>query len=754
MPHSFLLLLSLVLQAPDSASYRVTIPRVDTVVTVDGQLDEPVWQQAARINGFHQYQPVDSRPAEEDTEVLIWYAPTAIYFGIIARDKEPGGVRASSADRDNLDTEDRVTIYLDTFNDHRRAFFFTVNPLGVQEDGVRTEGGFSPGSFVGGSIDKNPDFLWQSKGRLTDSGYVVEIRVPFKSLRYPGAGPQAWGLNVLRAVQRTGYQDAWTDTRRANASFLLQSGTMAGLHDLQSGVSIDLQPFVTAQANGVRTATGFDRETVDPSAGVNLRLGLSSSLSLDATLNPDFSQVESDVSQVTVNERFALFFPEKRPFFLEGIELFATTNQLVYTRRVVDPLAGGKLTSKFGRYNLAYLTALDESGRDALFNIARIRRDFGSNSTIGVTATSRESDGRYNRVAAADVRVVFGKLYYVAGQVGGSWIRTTAAGSGVTSPIWEAEYDRTGRSWGFNYKVTGIGSSFRSDAGFVPRNDFVQAHGFNRVSFYGARGAFFESLSVFGGPSILWQYPDFPRHDPLEGNVSTDINLTVRGGWKWAGHGERGFIDFLPGAYTGYQEDRNGTLVTYSAPSGVDDEWSLSSTITTPTYQAFNATAKLTRTHGPIFQEGSAGNETRLTGSISVRPSSALRITGSNTFARITRGRDGSEFSRTIIPRIKTEYQATRSLFFRVVAEYVHQRRAPLEAARNGNPLYVNGTLAGYQESNSLRVDWLLSYEPVPGTVAFLGYGASYSEPMALRLSDLTRQNDGFFLKLAYQIRR
>src|SRR5690606_31201640 len=200
------------------------------------------------------------------------------------------------------------------------------------------EGGFTACSLSGGTSDKNPDYLWHSRGQVTDSGYVVEIRIPFNSLRYPGNGARSRRLNVQRRSQRTRYDGTWTDTRRANASFLLQAGTITGLHDLQRGITAEVPPFITAQSNGLRTATGFDREDLDPSAGVNLRLGLSSNLSLDATYNPDFSQVESDAALVTVNERFALFFPEKRPFFLEGIELFATPNQLVYTRQIVNPL--------------------------------------------------------------------------------------------------------------------------------------------------------------------------------------------------------------------------------------------------------------------------------------------------------------------------------------------------------------------------------------------------------------------------------
>ncbi|HEY8258672.1 MAG TPA: hypothetical protein VIG08_13530 [Gemmatimonadales bacterium] len=276
-------------------SPTATIPRLEASIVIDGTMDEPVWSQATRLTGFWQYQPVDGRPAEEQTEVLVWYAPDAIHFGIIAHDRNPSAIRATIADRDNIDNEDHIVIDLDTFHDRRRAFFFGVNPLGAQSDGVRSEGAGQVSSLIPGSVDKNPDFTWESKGRLTGRGYEIEIRISFKSLRYPGGGPQEWGFNVTRVVQRTGYTDTWTDVRRANASFLGQEGAIAGLHDLKRGVAVEAQPFVTATADGNRnSSTGaFDREDVDPDAGLNLRLGFTS-YALDATINPDFSQVESD----------------------------------------------------------------------------------------------------------------------------------------------------------------------------------------------------------------------------------------------------------------------------------------------------------------------------------------------------------------------------------------------------------------------------------------------------------------------------
>jgi hypothetical protein len=750
------LLLAVQAVTPDSVAPRpsAAIPRIQAEITLDGRLDEPVWQQAARLDGFYQYQPVDGRPAEEATAVLVWYAPDAIYFGIIAHDRAPDAIRATVADRDNLDADDRVTVYLDTFNDRRRAFFFTVNPLGAQEDGVRSEGGFTAGSLVGGTTDKNPDFLWHSKGQVTESGYVVEIRVPFKSLRFPGNGAQAWGLNIQRRTQRTGYDDTWADTRRASASFLAQAGAITGLHDLQRGITTELQPFVTAQANGLRTAGGFNREDVNPDAGVNLRLGLASNLSVDATYNPDFSQVESDASLVTVNERFALFFPEKRPFFLEGIELFATPNQLVYTRQIVDPVAGGKVTAKLGRHNLANLIAVDDqSGSNALFTITRVRRDIGANSTVGATLTTRDRAGAFNRVAAGDVRVVFGTVYYVAGQVGGSWTRGTAGGTSRTSPIWEAEFDRTGRSWGFNYKLTGIGEDFEAHSGFVPRNDIVSAHAFNRLSFYGGRGALVEAINVFGGPTRRWHYTRF-LGDALEGEEFLETNISLRGGWRVGAHAEHAFVDFEPGDYAGYETDVGGTLVTYAPLSGVSDGFALSAELSTPTFRFLDASLFASRARGPIFPEGSRGYETRFAGELSLRPAGSVRIAWSNTFSRITRDGDGSEFARTIIPRLKVEYQPLRSLFFRVIGEYVAERRAALEDARTGTTLVIGGVPTAPGETNSFRVDLLASFEPTPGTVAFLGYGSTLEDTRAFAFSRTERQSDGFFVKLAYLIRR
>ena len=759
---SFLLLAQA--QAPAQASHTVTIPRVEAELTIDGALDEPVWTRAARLTDFSQFEPVDSRPAEERTEVLVWYAPDAIHFGIIAHDRAPGTIRATRADRDNIDGEDHVIVYLDTFNDRRRAFFFAVNPLGVQQDGVRSEGASSAGQMFGGNnIDKNPDYAFESRGRVTDEGYVVEVRIPFKSLRYATSGEQSWGLQVVRKVQRTGYTDTWTDVRRASASFLVQAGTIDGLHDLRRGVVIEAQPFLTAKANGERTlATApFERESIDPDIGANLRLGFTS-LALDATINPDFSQVESDAAQVTVNERFAIFFAEKRPFFLEGIDLFNTPNQLVYTRRIADPIAGGKLTGKLGSIGVAHITALDnglDTAPNALFNVTRLRRDFGSNSLVGVTYTDRselDNSAAHNRVVAADARWVFGRLYYLEGQVGHAWTRTETLVNGAVQPrsfagpLWKIDFDRTGRSWGFHYNLNAIHGDFATAAGFVNRNNIVSGRAFNRFTLYGQRGALLETIQAFVGTSRIWRYGDFLERAGIEGGESVSLMSRWRGGWQVNSEIQRNFVKLDAAAYRNFSSPTSAVYAPVDEVSGP----SVSLTINTPTFRRYDATTRLQRSRIAIFAEGSEGWATTLTAGLSVRPSASMRISATNTFQRIERRHDQSEFARTIIPRIKAEYQPSRALFFRTIAEYRSERRARLEDARTGAPLSISGIAQNANALTGVRVDLLASYEPTPGTVAFIGYGSSLQANDWLADDSLVRTSDGFFLKLAYQLRR
>lgn len=744
-------------QAPTPAP-SIEIPRLEAAVVVDGALDDAVWAQAALLTDFHQSEPIDGRPAEERTEVLVWYAPDAIHFGVRAYDSQPQAIRATRADRDNIGSEDHVVIYLDTFDDRRRAFFFGANALGVQMDGVRTEGASSAGRTFGGSVDDSPDYVFESVGRVTPDGYVLEIRIPFRSLRFPSGGPQRWGLQVERRVQRTGYTDTWTDVRRASASFLRQAGTITGLHDMERGMVLEAQPVLTASANGARDlVTGaFRREDPNTEVGANLRFGFSN-VSLDATINPDFSQVEADASQVTVNERFALFFEEKRPFFLEGIELFAAPNQLVYTRRIAQPLAGGKVTGKVGRFGVAHLTAVDEGvngAENALVNVTRLRTDLGAHSLAGLVFTDRTELGGsiYNRVAAADVRHVFGRMYYVEAQAGGSWTRD-AVGGVDAGPIWRAELDRTGRSWGFNYSLNGIDDDFTTHAGFVNRTGIVSARAFNRLTWYGARGALVETVQTFFGPSRIWRYDDFLGKGAIEGDEDINTTMRLRGGWEVNASVARAFVRLDAAEYVGTYTLADDIQLPYAPLDQVSGP-GVTLGVETPAYQHFEAGVELAQERVAIFPEGSEGTNRAAALDLTLRPARSVRVFLTGAYERLLRERDGSEFARTIIPRLLVEFQPRRSFFLRALGEYRAERRAALLDARTGMPLFRGGAAMGPEALNGMRVDLLAAYEPTPGTVAYLGYGATLNDEAAFQFAGVERRSDGVFLKLAYQFRR
>src|SRR5512142_1325758 len=417
----------------------VAPPRAaDSAVAVDGRLDEAVWARAAVLRDFSQYLPNDNRPADDSTTVLVWYAPDAIYFGIRAY-QDSGSVRATLADRDKIAGDDYVQILLDTFNDHRQALVFGVNPLGAQADGTlldaprqvaTTLSAASTGAYT---LDLSPDFIYASKGRLTAWGYEVEIRIPFKTLRYQTRDPQDWSVNVIRVVQATGHQLTWTRVLQTRASFLAQSGTLTGLTGLRRGLVLDVTPEATSTVTGAPQPSGWTYSGGDPRIGATVRWGVTANLTLDGTVRPDFSQVEADVPQIQFDPRFALNFPEKRPFFLDGLELFQTPIQLIYTRRLADPQAAAKLTGKVGATTIAALSGVDGTEQSVtgtdhpVLSALRIRRDLGGANSLGLVYTDREDGGSANHVAAVDGRVVLGRAWTLAFQGAGSATRDSAS---------------------------------------------------------------------------------------------------------------------------------------------------------------------------------------------------------------------------------------------------------------------------------------------------------------------------------------
>jgi len=755
----------------------VTPPRLVAEATIDGALDEPAWREAALLTGFTQYRPVDGRPAEDSTEVLVWYAPDAIYFGIRAYEPH-GAVRATLADRDKIDNDDYVQLLLDTFDDRRHAYVISVNPLGVQADGIRSEGsgGAAGGRGAGGrfeNVDMNPDFQYESKGHVTPWGYEVEVRLPFKSISYQSADPQRWAINVIRKVQHSGYEDSWVPAQRANASFLAQSGTLERLTELHRGLVLELNPVTTGRLDGARDSTGAWAYDATPEVGFNLSWGITTTLSLDGTVNPDFSQVEADVAQVTVNERFAIFFPEKRPFFLEGIEQFNTPNSLIYTRRVVQPIAGLKLTGKVGRTNLALLSAVDDrnasaSGTDyPVVNALRVRHDVGAASAIGIAYTDRIDGGgvsltgapatRYNRVGSLDAHIVHGRMYFIEAQLAGSW--SGGGGESRVAPLWDLAWDRTGRNWGFHYRLQGIHPDFQADVGFVPRTDVVNARFSNRLTAYGDSGAALENWTGFWTVSGTWPY--FEADDfgaPLEAGISNQSTFQFRGGWEVRVSPEWASVGFDPAFYRDYAVDAGTDTVPLAVPGRENGLWAVDLGLETPQFTTVAASAGVGLGRTAAFFEPAPARAFSASASVEWRPTDHLRVSGQYSYLALNRARDDTRLSTAHIPRLRIEYQLARSIFLRFIGQYDAQERDALRDPATDRPILVADGSGGYaaaavQATNDLRLDWLFSYRPNPGTVVYLGYGTGLTEDDAFSFRRVRRVSDGFFVKLSYVFR-
>lgn len=741
----------------------VQTPSIEATISVDGVLDEPVWSSAALLTGFSAYQPVDSRPAADSTEVYIWYSRDALHLGVRALERH-GAVRATLADRDKLDSDDNIEIHLDTYNERSRAFVFIVNALGIQADGTKGEGGgFIPGSNVfPGANDLSADFLWESQGRVTNEGYEVEIRIPFSTLRYPTSSTQDWGIQIVRNVQHNGYQETWTPALRARASFIDQEGVLVGLTGMHHGQVVQLNPELTSTITGAPSPPGdgwsYDAE---PQLGGNIRWGMGSNFVLNGTVKPDFSQVEADATQIAADERFALFYPERRPFFVEGVDQFNVPNTLVYTRAIAQPEAAMKLTGKLGRTDLAVLSALDAPGSTPdggrpVVDIVRIRRGFGAQSTAGFLYSDRVGGGRANRVVDVDVRHVFGGMYYA--QVQGVMSHTSQNGASQTAPMWEFVVDRTGRSLGFHYGIKGIGNDFAADNGFVPRTGIVEPDISHRFSLYGGSGALVERYNTYLRVGAVWRYEDFfDGKSLLENSFAFSNEFTLRGGWSVKVDPTLASYAFDSADYTKLFA---GTVETPTAfvPSDRIGTFTTRFSVSTPQFSTFSASAGVTVGNDVDFFETSRARRLDYNASLEARPTRQIRLGATYRSTSFHRRSDDVRTVSTRIPRLKVEYQVSRSLFLRIVAQYTAVERLPLRDPSSGQVLLVqgsDGTLApsATSSSNQLRADWLFSYRPSPGTVFFAGYGNTLREPDPLSFRDLNRTQDAFFFKVSYLFR-
>ena len=510
---------------PPEKSNPVVIPKFDKPPVIDGKLDEEVWQQAAVLKDFYQIQPGDNTPPSKPTEVLLGFDPKFLYIAFKATD-EPDKVRATIAKRDNIFQDDYVGFMLDTFNDKRKAFEVFFNPLGIQGDGIITEGR---------GEDFSVDLLMESKGIVHETGFNVEIAIPFKSLRFEAGKGKLWGAHFFRRIQRFEREmDSWMPFSRSIDSNLSQAGHLTGLEGLSVERTIELIPSLTVSQNSRFVGNfGVIDSKSDPGRIVNEPVGLepgltakfipSSAVTIDLAVNPDFAQVEADQLVVTANQRFPIFFPEKRPFFLEGIDIFQTPITAVHTRSIVDPDVAVKTTGKLGRNTFGLMVASDNGpgnlsaddrgtlngciekrfldpktvcnnerllDKNAYIGVLRLKRDVGKENSIGMVATSYNFIEKHNQVLGIDGRFRLDKQTTLTFQTLGTTSRNfffdpndgetryrTGNGFGYAT-----SYNVSGRNWGWELYGEGFTQDYHADVGFVQRTNSNFNYGFLRYN--------------------------------------------------------------------------------------------------------------------------------------------------------------------------------------------------------------------------------------------------------------------------------
>jgi hypothetical protein len=483
-------------------NYNIIIPEFPSPPKIDGKLENPLWEKGAVIENFTQYEPQEGGQPSEKTVVYLGYDKHSLYIAFCCSDSNPKAIRACLTQRDKVSGDDDVTIYLDTFNDKKRAFVFQVNPCGIQTDGIYTEirrRGRGRGFW---GFDRNWDTFFISNAHINDQGYTVEIAIPFKSLRFPNTPTQKWGMQIMRTIRRKNEEIYWYPRSRDINGFLVQSGTIEVDGPIEKGKNLEVMP--------VFTGLKEDDQEFDPELGLNLKYGITSDLTADITYNPDFSQVEADIPQIEVNQRYALYFPEKRPFFLEGKDFFDTPLELVYTRKIVNPQWGVKLTGKMGKTTISFLSAYDENPSeikiweadeeeeedeeeekenpyDALINVFRLKRDLFPESHLGFIVAdkemglSRSSLGSlYNRVAGIDGHFKFLNYYRFSFQILGSQTRNETEETDFV-PAMKFNLSRRSRHLSFSADWTSIRPNFEATSGFFPRKDIQSFN--SRISY-------------------------------------------------------------------------------------------------------------------------------------------------------------------------------------------------------------------------------------------------------------------------------
>jgi hypothetical protein len=687
-------------QTVSTPTGTITIPKVTAAPTLEDYLDGTPRPEEAAVTTFVQREPGDGVPASQPTEAYLSYDDQHLYVVFVARESDPRQVRASLTRREGFGNDDTVGVMLDTFRDRRRAYVFIANPLGVQLDGVNTDGREDDYSY---------DTIWDSEGRLTEFGYVVRMAIPFKSLRFADQPQQEWGIALARTIRRNNETSFWPYVTRRVASVLQQLAVATGLEQISPGRNIQFIPY--GAFTGARfldgERPGYIRDA-DARAGVDGKFVLRDAFTVDLTVNPDFSQVESDEPQVTINQRFEVFFEEKRPFFIENASYFQTPINLFFSRRIADPQAGARVTGKSGDWALAGLVIDDRAPGEVLppddplygdragVAVLRAQRDLPGQSAVGVLATTRRFGGSDNHVLSFDARYRLSDTWTASGQAAVSHT-TEATGPALTAPALLVELDRTGRSWGAFFRYEEVDDSFRAPLGFVRRVDTRRVFPFARYTWFPEKyGLVSIRPEVSGG--MLWDHGGTLQ----DWEASSEVQFEFKG----QSQVEIGYDETME-RFAGTEFRKGG--VSLSAETAWLKWLEVEGAFDRGQEINFFPSAALP----PFLADG-----TEASLSFVVKPVARVRVDGTYLFTRLT-GREGlpairggDEIVTNHIWRTRGSYQFTRALSLRAIVDY----SAVLPDAR----------FIDLERDKRFTADILATYMVNPWTAIYVGYTDGY----------------------------
>ena len=713
--------------------------RATGTITVDGDLSDEGWSGALEISTFYEIRPGDNSVPKVKTTARLAYDEKYLYIAFTCDDPEPSKIRAPFVERDQVYGDlDFAGIMLDTRNDRRWAYEFFFSPRGIQNDMIIND--------ATGQEDNSPDFFWDCSAKVTETGWQGEARIPFSTLRYSKADPQTWGIMFYRNYPREfRYQILSSQIPRGSNCFVCHCAPLDGLEGLPSAGHFVVAPYLTgnkaweAQEGPGSKLVG---QSPDYDGGLDVKWIPNADNAVDVTVNPDFSQIESDTAQITVNQRFALFYPEKRPFFMEGVDLLQTPINAVYTRTITQPRWGVRATGNIFGTDYTILTAQDEGGGTVIIpntqystyapqdfgsyaSVLRFRRSLGK-SFVGFLITDRENDGgSYNRVMGPDFQWSINDADRITGQFLFTWTKTPDRPD--LAPEWDGgkveggglslRYTHDTRTWSWWALYQDIAQGFRVDNGFMPRVGYRLLRGSVSRSFY-PEGGFFSQVNPVIYIGNFWERDG----RDLGGHCLPGVEFSGKGGLNGS-------------VYFDYETDRVGDAFFRRSLGNF--------------YLSATPTQRITRVSlGAVYGQQIDYANTRVgrggdvNASFTLRPWDRLTLEFTGDHQWQDSQRDGLEgrLYTADVARLKAVLTFTARSYLRAIVQWSGVKADP--------DLYPYPMPA---KTGDLNASLLYTYRINWQTVLYLGYGDDKAVDPFGRLRQTSRQ---LFFKISYAWQR